>query len=132
METSERITIDCISNDGRGASEFCTKAVTLSGDEYRRLSDQLAAVNFRLRSSGAQYQSGVHVAGDPTLLIILHGEIEISLQSGSTKRFAKGDMFIAEDYLDQDVEFDEKLHGHKARVIGDDGLRALHLKLGRR
>jgi len=94
------------------------------------LSDQQSALNFRLRSSEAGYQSTWHVAGDPTLLIILSGTIEIELRDGSAKQFSSGDMFVARDYLKSSEQFNERL-GHRAKVIGSDALSALHLKLSK-
>ena len=96
------------------------------------LSEQIAAVNFRLRTSDVSYASDWHVAGDPTLLIILSGYIQIELRNGETKRFSRGEMFIAEDHLKNKVNYDENVHGHRAQVIGEDELQVVHLKLNKR
>ena len=124
-------TITSISNDGIGASEFSSREIELEGIESRRLSQQQQAVNFRLRTSDNSYESDWHVAGDPTLLVILKGVVEIELRNGKTKAFAKGDMFVAEDYLKDPQGFSDT-HGHKARVISDESLSVLHLKLEKR
>jgi len=123
--------IPSVTNDGDGRSVFATREIELSGSSEWMLSDQQAAVNFRLRSSRNSYQSSWHVAGDPTLLVILKGVIEIQLRDGSTQRFSAGDLFIAEDYLVDGVVFDDS-HGHCARVVGQEMLQALHLKLDKR
>ena len=123
--------IPCISNDGHGASKFEVREIQLDGSSTWMLSEQQSALNFRLRASASQYQSDWHVAGDPTLLIILAGAIEIELRDGTSKVFNAGDMFIAQDHLPQGVPLGE-LAGHRARVIGDDELNALHLKLAKR
>ena len=123
--------IPSVSNDGGNASYFDTHEIELSGEAPWMLSDQQAALNFRLRSSEAGYQSDWHVAGDPTLLIILDGIIEIELRSGESKKFSKGDMFVASDYLDGGVGFDNTL-GHRAQVVGARTLQALHMKLAKR
>lgn len=128
----EKLDIPCISSDGIEASYFATKKIELNGDDSRRLSEQIHAENFRLRASDAGYSSDFHVAGDPTLLIILAGEIRITIRSGDHKDFAAGDMFIAEDYLAEGVEYSDQIHGHKAELLGDAPLRALHLKLEKR
>jgi len=120
--------IPCISSDGRGASIFSVRKIELTGSLDWMLSEQQSALNFRLRSSASGYQSDWHVAGDPTLLIILCGVIEIELRSGATKQFSVGEMFIAQDYLFDQSEFNDS-HGHRARVVGQEGLQALHLKL---
>jgi len=131
-EKVSQITVCTVSSNGIEASYFGERAVTLNGDEQRQLSDQIDAVNFRLRTSGAEYQSGWHVAGDPTLLIMLSGAIEIELRNGQKKQFCTGEMFIAEDFLKQGVEFDDRQHGHRARVINKENIRVLHLKLSKR
>ena len=92
------------------------------------LTDRISAENFRLRESQAPYVSDWHVAGDPTLIIIQQGCLKISLRNGSFKEFKSGDMFIAEDYLPQDITFDES-HGHKAEIVGSETLKAVHIKL---
>ncbi len=130
MQTINK-TIPCITSDGRGASFFSTREITLNGDSSWMLSDQQQAINFRLRSSASPYESTWHVAGDPTLLIILSGELEIELRSGKSQIFSAGDMFIAEDYLSDGVEFNSNVSGHRARVLGGD-VQALHLKLEKR
>jgi len=105
--------------------------MALNGDLSRQLSDQITAVNFRLRRS-ENYQAGFHVSGDPTLLIVLNGKMRISLPSGAHRDFTQGDMYIAEDYLAAGVDFQVGLHGHSAKTIGDAPYQALHLKLSRR
>jgi len=132
MNQTVQVDIPCVSNDGRGVSYFTVHSISLSGDEQRKLSEQQACENFRLRSSDAGYASGFHVAGDPTLLIILAGTLKISLRNGENQCFSAGEMFVAEDYLDEGVEFNDSLHGHSAQLQGDQALMALHLKLNKR
>lgn len=129
--TQSEMIIPCITNDGDGPSFFSEKAVTLNGDEQRMLSEQIAAVNFRLRESSESYESGWHVAGDPTMLIILSGCMQIELRNGLFKNFKAGEMFIAEDYLVKGELFNE-LNGHRARVLGREKIQVLHLKLNKR
>ena len=129
-ETSSQ-TIVCVSNDGTGASYFSYRDIALSGSSARMLSDQQAAVNFRLRTSESGYVADWHVAGDPTLLIVLQGCLELSLRDGASVEIGPGQLFIAEDYLKDGVDFSGQ-HGHKARVVGGDTFKALHLKLSKR
>jgi len=126
------ITLPCIRNDGRDVSYFSERRIELLGDQARCLSEQIPALNFRFRSSPGCYKSGFHVAGDPTLLIILAGQIEITLASDESRRFGVGDLFVAEDFLADGVVFTHGVHGHKAEVIGANQLQALHLKLAKR
>jgi len=130
MDTTLK-TIPSIVNDGRGESSWGHHDIALQGDAAWMLSEQQSALNFRLRSSAPGYQSDWHVAGDPTLLLIQTGIIEIELRDGSLKRFSAGDMFVAQDYLDEGIEFTD-LVGHRARVVGHQTLNALHLKLSKR
>ena len=131
--TSElhKMTVPTITNDGQGASFFGTRVIELNGEISRLLSDQIAAVNFRLRRS-VGYSADFHVAGDPTLLIVLSGTMRIELPSGESRDFSKGDMYIAEDYLAPEVAFKRGQHGHRAETVGDESYNALHLKLSRR
>lgn len=131
-EKTSQITVPTVSSDGAGQSHFSERVVTLNGDEQRKLSDQIDAVNFRLRSSDAEYASGWHVAGDPTLLIMLSGTMEIELRNGQKRQFGIGEMFIAEDFLEKGIEFDESLHGHRAKVVNKQNINVLHLKLNKR
>lgn len=123
--------IPSIVNDGKAKSYWGHHHISLQGDTAWMLSEQQSALNFRLRSSAAGYQSDWHVAGDPTLLLIQAGTIEIELRDGSLKWFSAGEMFVAQDYLDEGIEFTDLL-GHRARVVGQETLNALHLKLSKR
>ena len=131
-----RIKIDCVRNDGHKLSYFATREIELSGTPERMLSEQQHAENFRLRTSEPGYESDWHTAGDPTLLVILAGRVEIELRSGEAKTYGAGDLFIAEDYLDNDAQKQNKENkeplGHRARVIGSQPLTAMHIKLSKR
>jgi len=126
------ISIVCITNNGESASYFDQCDFTLSGNLQRQLSEQISAVNFRLRSSPTDYASDWHIAHDPTLLIILSGCMQIELRNGQQKQFRAGEMFIAQDYLVDGLRFDNELHGHRANVVGVEELKVLHLKLNKR
>lgn len=130
MHDTQIITV--VTNDGDGLSYFSQREVPLSGSVERLLSDQQSAVNFRWRTSPENYSSDFHVAGDPTLLIVLSGAITIELRDGQNRNFSVGDYFIAQDYLAVGVDFDINVHGHRAYVQGDTPLSALHLKLEKR
>ena len=118
-----------VRNEGQAQSVFSHREVELAGTADRMLSEQLPAVNFRLRESDATYTSGFHVAGDPTLLIVLSGTLRIALRNGESRDFSAGEMFVAEDYLAAGEVFDDAVSGHRAEVISDVPLSALHLKL---
>ncbi len=133
MEPQETLfEIPTVSNDGKGASVFAQRSIELHGDEQRMLSEQIQAVNFRLRKSNHHYSADWHIAGDPTLLIMLQGTVRISLRNMRYQDFSAGQLFVAEDYLLPEVVFDNSLHGHRAEVIGTEPISVLHLKLERR
>ncbi|MFT4672003.1 MAG: hypothetical protein ACI9WC_001756 [Arenicella sp.] len=98
------INIPCVSNDGAGPLIFTTRKVALSGLSDRVLSEQIQAINFRLRASDQYYACERHVAGDPTLLIVLSGAIRIELRSGEFQEFSNEQMFIYQDYLQSDTQ----------------------------
>ena len=124
--------ITTISNDGHKASFFALREFELDGDSQRMLSAQIPAVNFRLRSSDSSYSSGWHVAGDPTLLVILSGVFRVELRGGKAQDFTAGEMFIAEDFLTPGIDFNDSIHGHRAEVVGEAPASVLHLKLEKR
>ena len=128
---SASINLPTVTNDGLGASVFSERAISLHGENARKLSERQNAENFRFRTSDHSYRSDWHVAGDPTLIIVMTGELRICLRNGEQRDFRAGEAFIAEDYLNN-IEFDHALHGHRAEVIGDDMFTAIHLKLAKR
>ena len=93
------------------------------------LTDQIASKNFRIRKSNVGYETDFHLAGDATFIVILKGSMKIELQNSDYKIFSAGDYFIANDNLPENIIFDSKIHGHKASVIGDESLEAIHIKL---
>ena len=93
------------------------------------LTEQIGSKNFRIRKSDVGYTTDFHLAGDATFIIIQKGNLKIELQNGDFKIFYPGDGFIAKDNLPENIEFDSEIHGHKASVIGNESLQAIHIKL---
>lgn len=93
------------------------------------LSDQIGAKNFRLRESFVGYSTDWHLAGDPTLIIIQKGILRITLRNNQYIDFEAGEQFIASDNLPKNIAFDNTIHGHKATVLGEENLMAIHIKL---
>lgn len=114
--------------DSNWKSYFTEKSTELSELGGMYISQRQQTLNFRYRKSLPNYQSDWHVAGDPTLIVIQSGTIEIELRNSECKQFSPGQAFVAADYLPVDVAFSEQ-HGHRARVIGNDELVAIHFKL---
>ena len=93
------------------------------------LTEQIGSKNFRIRKSDVGYTTDFHLAGDATFIIIQKGNLKIELQNGDFQIFTPGDCFIAQDNLPENIEFDKTIHGHKASVIGNESLQAIHIKL---
>lgn len=96
------------------------------------LTERIEALNFRIRESNPEYKTEWHVAGDPTLILIQKGTLRITLQNGDFQDFGSGTMFIAQDYLPENIDFDPKKHGHMAEVNGQESLLAVHIRLSKR
>lgn len=93
------------------------------------LTEQIGSKNFRIRKSDVGYTTDFHLAGYATFIIIQKGSLKIELQNGDFKIFKSGDYFIAKDNLPENILFDQTIHGHKASVVGNESLQAIHIKL---
>lgn len=121
--------VTTIDIDAEGVSIFGSQQFSTHDRNAMFLTEQIGAVNFRLRQSASGYQSGWHVAGDPTLIIVLKGTLRIILRNGDHQDFSSGAMFIAKDRLLEGAEFDSEKHGHRAEVLSGQDLAAVHIKL---
>jgi len=126
---SSEFTITTITVDENQRSVFTSESYPASWRSNMLLSEQVPALNFRWRTSDAGYSSSWHVAGDPTLIIVLSGVLRIILRDESYRDFKAGERFIAKDFLPSDCTFDNVAHGHRAEVLGDCSLEAIHIKL---
>lgn len=123
------IIITKITTNEEGISIFSEAIFDVNHRGGMFLTDQITAKNFRIRKSNVGYTTAFHLAGDATFIIILKGSLKIELQNGDAKIFNVGESFIAEDNLPESIAFNDKIHGHKASVIGDEPLEAIHIKL---
>lgn len=123
--------ITVIKNQDNGASYFTEKEFSLEDKGGMWISEQQSALNFRHRKSEAGYRADWHVAGDPTLIIILQGTLRIGLRNGEYRDFTKGMQFIAADSLKSGEIFNNLVHGHNAEVIDGQDLVAVHIKLSK-
>jgi len=103
-------TIPSISVDENHNSIFTEIQHQLNSHGDLWITEQQNALNFRHRKSPPNYQSDWHVAGDPTLITICTGTLEIELRDGTTKQFSAGQSFIAQDYLPPNIPFDNTKH----------------------
>ena len=122
-------TIPIITTDDNEISIFSETSFETNPRGGMFLTEQIAAKNFRLRKSDVGYKTDFHLAGDATLIIVLKGSLKIELQNGDSRIFTSGQSFIAQDNLKENTFFNEKIHGHKAHVVGEVSLEAIHIKL---
>jgi len=120
-------TIPSITVDNNYVSIFGEETFSLNEYGEMWLTDQQHCENFRIRHSDAPYISDWHVAGDPTLIIVLSGEMIIELRNGETRIFNAGQLFIAKDYLPKNIEMNDSC-GHRAK-IEHQVFEAIHIKL---
>ncbi len=108
--------------------------IEYSIEDYNGLfiTNRIEAQNFRHRMSEPGYFSTWHVAGDATLIIVRSGTLRMTLRNGDYCDFSAGDMFVAQDYLQDNETFNNEVHGHTAELIGDEPLFAVHIKLATR
>lgn len=125
------ISIEMITIDDSGRSVFVQTEYPLTDHGGMFISQRQQALNFRHRASQVGYQSDWHTAGDPTLIVVMQGQITLELRSGERKTFVAGQQFIAADYLLDNIE-DESITGHRAFVDGTESLQAVHIKLATR
>lgn len=122
-------TIAMLINPGNGPTAWTERAWPAEVRGGMVLSPRIGCSSLRLRLSEAGYATHWHVAGDATLIVIRKGVLRVELREGEPRDFSAGDAFIAADRLDTDIAFDEAVHGHRAQVVGDEALEAVHIKL---
>ena len=121
--------IICLTSDKNHHSIFTEVTYEKNDRNGMFLSEQIGAKNFRLRESKVGYSTEWHLAGDPTLIIVQKGILRITLQNNQHIDFEAGEQFIASDNLPNNIAFDNTIHGHKATVLGEENLMAIHIKL---
>ncbi|MFT6388176.1 MAG: hypothetical protein ACJAUP_001552 [Cellvibrionaceae bacterium] len=125
----DRLTITLITIDNDFNTIFSEKITALSPRGGMNITDQLLTLSCRLRTSPVDYRSDWHLAGDPTLIMIQQSTLRVILHDGSFKDFSAGEFFIAQDKLPEGIIFDPHQHGHRAEVVGEQDLHAVHVKL---
>ena len=126
---SDSIIITQITTDTNGISVFSETEFSMQSRGGMFLTNPIGAKNFRIRKSAVGYTTDFHLSGDATFILIQKGSLKIELQNGGAKIFTVGDCFIANDNLLDNTLFDSKIHGHKATVVGNEDLLAIHIKL---
>ncbi len=114
-------------DDGR--ARFREEAVALDeGTPQARLSALFASGGYQLRESPVGFRSSFHCTPSPQWVFILSGRMEIGLQDGSSRIFEPGQHFYSADALPAGATFDDQLHGHWSRQLGEHPLVTLFVR----
>jgi hypothetical protein len=115
--------------DTDGKAKFKEETLPMAeGNPQSQLTEIFSAEGYQLRYSPVGFRSQFHVTGKPQWVFILSGQMEIGLQDGSSRIFSAGEHFYSADTLPEGATFDDKVHGHWSRQVGDQALRTLFLK----
>ena len=116
-------------SDSDGRARFREERIALDeGTPQARLSALFASGGYQLRHSPVGFRSSFHCTGTPQWVFILSGGMEIGLQDGSSRIFVPGQHFYSTDTLPAGASFDDKLHGHWSRQVGDEPLVTLFMR----
>ena len=125
--TEFRKTVLYTGDDGR--ARFREECVALDeGTPQARLSALFASGGYQLRESPVGFRSSFHCTSSPQWVFILSGRMEIGLQDGSSRIFEPGQHFHSADTLPAGASFDDRLHGHWSRQVGDQPLVTLFVR----
>jgi hypothetical protein len=109
--------------DSDGRARFRDENIPLNqGTAQTRLSELMPTAGLQLRHSPVGFRSAFHVTTTPQWVFILQGQMQIGLQDGSSRLFKAGQHFFSADVLPDGVVFDEQVHGHCSRQVGDEDL----------
>ena len=112
-----------------GRARFREEPLTLTeGSPSSQLSPLLPSGGYQLRQSPIGFRSTFHCTGEPQWVFILGGQMEISLQDGSSRIFKAGEHFYSADTLPEGAEFDATIHGHWSQQVGTDPLVTLFVR----
>ena len=115
--------------DTDGRARFREERTALDGCAAQaRLSALWPSGGYQLRHSPVGFRSSFHCTGTPQWVFILSGRMQISLQDGSSRVFDPGQHFHSADTLPTGARFDDKLHGHWSRQVGDEPLVTLFMR----
>jgi hypothetical protein len=115
--------------DTDGRARFREETIALDqGTPQSALSALMPSGGFQLRSSPVGFRSTFHCTGEPQWVFILGGQMEISLQDGSSRIFKAGEHFYSADVLPPGQSFDASVHGHWSRQVGPEPLVTLFVR----
>ncbi len=115
--------------DTDGRARFKEQTIPLSeGKPESQLSALMASGGYQLRQSPVGFRSSFHCTGQPQWVFILQGQMEIGLQDGSSRLFGPGQHFYSADVLPEGARFDDQVHGHWSRQVGEEPLVTLFVR----
>lgn len=115
--------------DTDGYARFRDEPIALTeGKPQALLSPLMSSDGYQLRHSPVGFRSTFHCSGHAQWVFILSGHMEIGLQDGSSRVFSPGEHFYSEDLLPAGATFDEKVHGHWSRQVGNQPLVTLFVR----
>ena len=115
--------------DTDGRARFRDEPIALTeGKPQAQLSALMASGGYQLRHSPVGFRSTFHCTENPQWVFILSGHMEIGLQDGSSRVFSPGEHFYSADVLPQGASFDDKVHGHWSRQVGNPPLVTLFVR----
>ena len=104
-------------------AQFREEGVPLSqGSPRTMLSELLPSAGYQFRRSPVGSTKEFHCTKEPQFVFILSGEMQITLQDGSSKTFTAGQHFYSNALLPEGETFDSAIHGHQSRQVGDQPL----------
>ena len=115
--------------DTDGRARWREETVPLDGGTpAARLSALMPSGGLQLRESPVGFRSSFHCTTTPQWLFVLRGRMEIGLQDGSSRVFGPGEHFYSADVLPEGATFDDKVHGHWSRQVGEQPLVTLFVR----
>lgn len=115
--------------DTDGFARFREEDIALPGGSPKAmLSDLIPSSGFQVRHSPPGVSSEFHCTTTAQWLVVLSGEMEIGLRDGTARIFKAGDHFFSNDLLPAGVVFDNAIHGHRSRIVGDSPLTTLFVR----
>lgn len=126
MTTFNQITLF---TDTDGFARFREEPIALTeGKPQARLSPLMGSGGYQLRHSPVGFRSTFHCSDHTQWVFILSGHMEIGLQDGSSRVFSPGEHFYSADLLPAGATFDDQVHGHWSRQVGQEPLVTLFVR----
>ena len=125
----ETLTVTLLETGADGFARFRDVALPLpQGTPASRLTALAPSGGWQLRRSPPGFASSFHCTGEPQWLLVLQGTMEIGLRDGSARTFGPGQFFYSGDTLPEGAAFDDAVHGHRSRLIGDEPLVTMFVR----